>query len=137
MILGGTCEGSVCVGQCRGHGDGDVTERRWGGGRRRDHRGPGSVATGPGVLSVESLPTGQARRGHTICDVPEHFSIDCTKLDFRNIRHQQPYTSAEKSNPKLVLDPSYRRERGTSPPPKTQRWQAQLEAAGARCINSS
>ncbi len=27
VILGGTCEGTVNVGQCRGHGDWDVTEQ--------------------------------------------------------------------------------------------------------------
>ncbi len=31
MILWGTCEGTVSVGPCRGHCDGEVNERRLGG----------------------------------------------------------------------------------------------------------
>ena len=30
VIPGETCEGTVSVGPCLGHGTGDVTERRWG-----------------------------------------------------------------------------------------------------------
>ncbi len=55
VILGETCEGTVRVGPCRGHGDWDVTEQRWGS-RRHDHSDPGRVAVGQGAQSVVSGP---------------------------------------------------------------------------------